>query len=205
MKKGENGEDPVFSNPHEGKSFELSNKIWGVEVSNDNTRAVVKSAKSKRDAKQSGSAGDDRNGQVHGCAEKRKGDELNGDKLLNELDYKKDPVNGRIKKKVKVEVSGEAVNGCWNVSVKKEENDEVSGDGKFSSPSLAIDWYDLGRRIDKGIFWDMDMINSVKARELNEKWNQLLIDELELFVQRTEVINKHAVAVLEAMKKSSFP
>ncbi|KAH0984162.1 hypothetical protein GBA52_011339 [Prunus armeniaca] len=32
QKKGENGEDPVFSKPHEVKSFDLSKKVWGVEA-----------------------------------------------------------------------------------------------------------------------------------------------------------------------------
>ncbi|GFZ05522.1 hypothetical protein Acr_17g0010940 [Actinidia rufa] len=40
--KGEKGEDPVFSKPHEYKSFELSKKIWGEGANN----AVDGSAKS---------------------------------------------------------------------------------------------------------------------------------------------------------------
>ncbi|KAL2474644.1 STOREKEEPER protein [Abeliophyllum distichum] len=47
LEKGENGEDPVFSKPHEFKAFELSKKIWGgaIEKSkgskHSNTNGVV--------------------------------------------------------------------------------------------------------------------------------------------------------------------
>lgn len=42
--KGENGEDPVFSKPHDHKFFELAKKIWGAVVNN----GVHDSAKKKR-------------------------------------------------------------------------------------------------------------------------------------------------------------
>lgn len=52
LKKGRNGEDPVFSRPHEYKSFELSKKIWpseglGSEVNGDSK--VNRSSRKKDD------------------------------------------------------------------------------------------------------------------------------------------------------------
>ncbi|CAA2995089.1 STOREKEEPER -like [Olea europaea subsp. europaea] len=48
LEKGENGEDPVFSKPHECKAFDLSKKIWGAAVEKSkgsNTNRVVENVK----------------------------------------------------------------------------------------------------------------------------------------------------------------
>ncbi|XP_042490152.1 STOREKEEPER protein-like [Macadamia integrifolia] len=41
--RGKEGEDPVFSKPHEHKAFELSKKIWGLDSANDvvNDQTVI--------------------------------------------------------------------------------------------------------------------------------------------------------------------
>ncbi|XP_022851586.1 STOREKEEPER protein-like [Olea europaea var. sylvestris] len=50
LEKGENGEDPIFSKPHDCKAFDLSKKLWGAAVekskgSNMNTNRVVENVK----------------------------------------------------------------------------------------------------------------------------------------------------------------
>lgn len=49
VKKGRNGEDPVFSKPHDYKSFELSKKIWESEANGD--------SKVKSNSKKDGNVG----------------------------------------------------------------------------------------------------------------------------------------------------
>ncbi|GER49243.1 DNA-binding storekeeper protein-relatedtranscriptional regulator [Striga asiatica] len=47
LKKGKNGEDPVFSNPHEDRLFELSKIIWGGQ----NSKSIVLKEKEAADSK----------------------------------------------------------------------------------------------------------------------------------------------------------
>ncbi|CAA0809775.1 DNA-binding storekeeper protein-related transcriptional regulator [Striga hermonthica] len=56
LKKGKNGEDPVFSNPHEDRLFGLSKTIWGGSGSNtvqkgQNSKGIVFKEKEATDAK----------------------------------------------------------------------------------------------------------------------------------------------------------
>ncbi|ONI18545.1 hypothetical protein PRUPE_3G222100 [Prunus persica] len=51
QKKGENGEDPVFSKPHEVKSFDLSKKVWSVEANGVDDNAKDSKRKPRKSSK----------------------------------------------------------------------------------------------------------------------------------------------------------
>ncbi|KAG8364618.1 hypothetical protein BUALT_Bualt18G0016200 [Buddleja alternifolia] len=132
LKKGENGEDPVLSNPHEYMAFEISKKIWGGGVGNSE----------------------------------------GGKSVVNENAKKE------IVKEEKIEKGG----------VEREEDGEERDfwskypffsasfrnvGGNF--PSLATSEVGLSFLKEK-----LSLIGNVKAKELDEKWKKLFLEETEL-------------------------
>ncbi|XP_057460626.1 STOREKEEPER protein-like [Actinidia eriantha] len=176
--KGEKGEDPVFSKPHEYKSFELSKKIWGEGANN----AVDGSAKSPRSANKKA----------------RKSVKVGNTVLLPKKDGKevaldeglKGEVNDMMVDEVKDMKVDEEV--FWSMYPRLKESMELEGSAylTMSVPGKSF----LKER--------MSMIGSAKAKELEEKWRNLREEEVSLYLKRVDLIKEQAKAVLDSMKTS---
>lgn len=171
--KGENGEDPVFSRPHEYKTFELSKKIWG------NGSAIT-------------NGGDVDNGTSNNSTARKS--------------RKIETIEANPKEEPKAMVAIEE-------PVKDEPvKDEPIADEKdfFSTypklyqmfnmeNSVYLPLSDDGRRFLKE---NMSLIGSSKAKELDIKWRNLQVEELELYSKRMELITEQSKLLVDAVKSS---
>ncbi|KAA8526470.1 hypothetical protein F0562_008327 [Nyssa sinensis] len=132
----EKGEDPVFSKPHEHKSFELSKMIWGGgarKSSKVNNSAASPSPK----------------------------------EVAQELALQETP------KASKGDINGSEEEFC---SMYHRLNESLQSE-KGSFLSLP----ESGRNF---MMERLSLIGSAKAKELEEQWNNLRIDEIELYLKR---------------------
>ncbi|KAL7000222.1 hypothetical protein U1Q18_001370 [Sarracenia purpurea var. burkii] len=170
VEKGEKGEEPVFSKPHDHKSFDLSKKIWSAGANN----SVVDGNANKSTNKKARKSG-------------------NGIKSVpSPKEY-----------------------GQYNVSQKglKVEEGEVlkldKDDFFFLYPRLkeSLDlesfpnvWIsEPGKNFMKEM---MSKIGTVKAKELEEKWEKLRMDEVALYLKRVELTQEETKLALEAVNSS---
>ncbi|KAL6515767.1 hypothetical protein OROHE_018301 [Orobanche hederae] len=143
LKKSENGEDPVFSKPHEDRAFELSKKIWGGYVV---------------------------------C----KAESINIAKV--ELDQEKKIVD----KDGEEEEEGE-----------DEEEDEGDFGSKypflrcsFSNLKSSIPCLDMSESGIKFAMKRLSLIGNDKAKELEDKWKQLISEEVELIHKKMTLMKQ---------------
>ncbi|XAR55418.1 hypothetical protein NMG60_11035485 [Bertholletia excelsa] len=172
VEKGEKGEDPVFSKPHEHKSFELSKKIWGRGAGNaveNNSNAKTKSNNISK-AKKSVEANNSTHLPKEGRPELSLGE---GSKAEG--------------KDLKVEQED-----FWSIHPRLFQSLELE---KF--PYLSMP--EVGKNFIKE---SMILIGSRKTKELEEKWKDLCMDEIALYLKRVELIQEQAKLVLDAMKAS---
>lgn len=167
---GDNGENPVFSKPHEQRCFELSKKIWGIEAgstrkakpptrgiannninSNNNSIAIALPARKKE-------------------KEKEKDKEKEKEACLD---------NGEVKDEKEEEFV--ASYPCLNSVLE-------SGEEGFSR---------LGKRFKMEL---VTGIGSAKATELETKWKKVREAELEVYLKRVELVHEQAKLMLEAFK-----
>ncbi|GFS31882.1 DNA-binding storekeeper protein-related transcriptional regulator [Actinidia rufa] len=178
VEKGEKGEDPVFSKPHEHKSFELSKKIWD---GGDNN-AVDGSAKSptstNKKARKSVKVGNTVLSPKTGGKEVALDEVLKGEMKDMMVDEVKD-----------VKVDEEVF---WSMYPRLKESLELEESSylTMSMPGKSF----LKER--------MSMIGSAKAKDLEEKWKNLREEEVSLYVKRVDLIKQQAKAVLDSMKTS---
>lgn len=133
-KKGENGEDPVFSRPHDCKSYELSKKVWDGDatVSNGVDKPKTKSKK-----------------------------------IINSTPLTKNP--------------DEFDSSCVE---------------KLLSHSVS----DLGESFVKK---NLTLIENPKLKkELEDRWKKLKVAEMEVFLQRVELIRDQTKLILDSIKSS---
>ncbi|GFS29838.1 hypothetical protein Acr_00g0008750 [Actinidia rufa] len=152
--KGQNGQDPSFSKPHEQKAYELSKKIWGNEAN--------------------GVGVDSPNPKVNGKPRK------NQSQKTTMASPKVDELASPDK-------------------VKEGKTREVESDlGSFGF-NRSIGGLGLEEQIIKD---GLEMIRGAKKLELNVKWEQLRVKEVELYLKRLDLIREQAMLVLEALKSS---
>uniref|UniRef100_A0A5B6YZZ7 Putative mediator-associated protein 1-like n=1 Tax=Davidia involucrata TaxID=16924 RepID=A0A5B6YZZ7_DAVIN len=167
----EKGDEPVFSKPHEHKSFELSKKIWGVGGASNGADDNVKST-NKKSTKNSSS-------KVNTCATSPKLKEVAQEHELQETS--------------KGDVNASQEEFCSMYPRLKESLQSESE--KVSPLSLT----ESGKNL---VMEGLSLIGSAKAKELEEKWNNFRIDEVELYLKRVDLIQEQTKSVLAAMKSS---
>ncbi|KAA8524560.1 hypothetical protein F0562_010983 [Nyssa sinensis] len=145
VEKGENGEDPVFSKPHEHKSFELSKKIWGGGASNgvdDNAKHTNKKA--------------------------RKSSKVNNSMAsLKEVEQE---LALREASKGEPKASQEEFCSMYPRLIESLQSEKGS---YLSLPESGNNFVKDG----------VSLIGSAKAKELEEKWNNLRMDEIGIMVE----------------------
>ncbi|KAL4309248.1 hypothetical protein GQ457_01G003100 [Hibiscus cannabinus] len=77
---------------------------------------------------------------------------------------------------------------------------EVDKVSKSSSSSLFDKRFGVSSLEDEVIKNSLDMVDSEKKAALEARWRKLQMAELELFIQRTELVKEHAKLVLESYK-----
>lgn len=134
-KKGENGEDPIFSRPHDCKSYELSKKVW------------------------------------------------DGDATVS---------NGVDKPKTK---SKKIINSTPSLTKCPDEFDSSCVE-KLLSHSVP----DLGESFVKK---NLTLIENPKLKkELEDRWKKLKVAEMEVFLQRVELIRDQTKLILDSIKSA---
>ncbi|KAJ7948204.1 mediator-associated protein 1-like [Quillaja saponaria] len=158
--RGKNGEDPVFSKLHEGKSFELSKKIWG-------------------------------SGATYGVQDSGKSKKKSSSKVKSPLVLASPKQEVTVKKK-------EVTNGELNAEPVSSSNypflDRILVSGKLSSLTETATSY---------MREALPLLGSVKAKELDRKWQKLQEDEFQMYLKRVELFHESAKMLLEAKKSSN--
>ncbi|KAI5660716.1 hypothetical protein M9H77_20039 [Catharanthus roseus] len=177
VKKVENGEDSVFSKPHESKTFDLSKKIWGT-------------------GSQSNDGGVDSVNPKVNAGKMKKGVKIGS-------------ISGIVKEEEKKDV---AKGGRTSVTAKEVEKDDVDmddlDDGDFQA---KYPHFSQSFDLDGSSFYpdpvlsvlkeNLSLIDSVKAREFDEKWKNLREQEAEFFLKRITLISEQTELILNAGKK----
>ncbi|KAK4368466.1 hypothetical protein RND71_012258 [Anisodus tanguticus] len=182
------GEEPIFSKPHDHLVFEYSKKIWGspsngvkVNVKDNNTNGKAKKAvdvKKSVEPKKSGKVS---------TFNKPKGDEKEK--------HKEEEKEKQIAVKEVVEEDNIVKGG-----------DQLDFQSKY--PRLAKSFEsmaDLSSRYPNAaslLKENMSLIANDKAKVLEEKWKKLEEEEADLIVKRLNMISEHYKLVADAMKDS---
>ncbi|KAM4113042.1 hypothetical protein ACJW30_05G188000 [Castanea mollissima] len=186
--RGKKGKDPTFSKPHEQKTYELSKKIWGsVEAATEAEKAKdINNGKAKAKDNKSGKA---------------KAKDNNNNNNSNSNNNKKNQKGSNLIRSLKEELM-ESSPVLYKYGEKKMEIDGDSGSGSGSGSCL-----NGMLRFDKSVWLDervikrgLKLIDEEKKVELEERWKEVELAELELFVKRTELIKDQARLILEAYK-----
>jgi len=175
--KGEKGEDPVFSKPHEHKCFGLSKKIWGTGGGKESNEI---------DGNENG------NGKS-GSKRARKNVKVN-DSLASPKENGKAVV---LVEGLKGEMKDEEV----------DKVEDFLSMHPYLKQSLAMEIempFDLSMKepVKSFMMGNMSVIGNVKAKELEKKWKNLCLDEAALYLRRVELIKDQTKLVLDAMKAS---
>ncbi|XP_050381982.1 STOREKEEPER protein-like [Argentina anserina] len=169
------GEEAVFAKAHELKSFELSKRIWGVEA--DGADDGGKSGKKK--PRKSVKAGNNNNNSSTVLA-------------LPVVDSGEKSARNNVEKKAGVSVANGGV---------KAEPEEFWSKYPYLSDSLRVGscpskWEGMERVVSQGV----PSIGSSKAKGLDERWRKLQVLEMELAVNKLDLMHQQAKLALEAMK-----
>ncbi|GMY09954.1 STOREKEEPER protein-like [Fagus crenata] len=172
-KGGDNGEDPVFSKPHEQKAFELSKKIWGVDAGSNrkakpNSKAITNS---------------------------------NNNNLVALALPRQEAVVAKKKEKEKVKEKEKKEACLDNGEVKDEKKEEFMASYPCLNEVLETGeggLLGLGMGFKREL---MAGIGSAKATELETKWRKVKEAELEVYVKRVELVLEQAKMMLDAIKK----
>nr|XP_023876556.1 probable transcription factor At1g61730 [Quercus suber]POF23370.1 putative transcription factor [Quercus suber] len=173
--RGKKGKDPTFSKPHEQKTYELSKKIWGsVEAATETEKAKdINNGKAK--------AKDNKNGKAKAKDNNNNNKNQKGNSLIRSLKEElteSSPV--LYKYGEKMEIDGDSGSGsCLNGMLRFHKNV----------------WLDE-RVIKRGL----KLIDEEKKVELEERWKEVELAELEVYVKQTELIKDQARLILEAYK-----
>ncbi|KAK7843566.1 putative transcription factor [Quercus suber] len=173
--RGKKGKDPTFSKPHEQKTYELSKKIWGsVEAATETEKAKdINNGKAK--------AKDNKNGKAKAKDNNNNNKNQKGNSLIRSLKEElteSSPV--LYKYGEKMEIDGDSGSGsCLNGMLRFHKNV----------------WLDE-RVIKRGL----ELIDEEKKVELEERWKEVELAELEVYVKQTELIKDQARLILEAYK-----
>ncbi|KAL1829551.1 hypothetical protein ACET3Z_007963 [Daucus carota] len=166
--KFQNGEEPVFSKPHESKLFELSQKIWGSEGTGaDGNDSKVKSTKKK---------GKD-DGIVVGNANTSTPVKSNANREL----FVQEEVKNTI-----VEDRREETQDVWSLY----PNLCASVESEVSSFSIL-----QGKNLKDHVKKIISGMGEEKARELEDEWEAIHGMDLQLYARRTQLISKQAGAI----------
>ena len=179
--RGKKGKDPTFSKPHEQKTYELSKKIWGsVEAATETEKAKdINNGKAKaKDNKNGKAKAKDNNNSNNNSNKNQKGNSLI--RSLKEELTESSPVLYKYGEKMEIDGdSGSGLGSCLNGMLRFDKNV----------------WLDE-RVIKRGL----KLIDEEKKVELEERWKEVELAELEVFVKRTELIKDQARLILEAYK-----
>ncbi|KAJ8568796.1 hypothetical protein K7X08_032427 [Anisodus acutangulus] len=189
------GEEPIFSKPHDHLVFEYSKKIWGspsngvkVNVKDTNTNGKAKKAvdlKKSVEPKKSGKVS---------TFNKPKGDEKEKHKEEEKEKHKEEEKEKQIAVKEVVEEDNIVKGG-----------DQLDFQSKY--PRLAKSFEsmaDLSSRYPNAaslLKENMSLIANDKAKVLEEKWKKLEEEEADLIAKRLNMISEHYKLVADAMKE----
>ncbi|OAY35154.1 STOREKEEPER protein [Manihot esculenta] len=188
IEKAENGRDPVFSKPHDLKSFELSKKFWDGDKNYEKNGTVNRSGKVNSSNDGGGSGGGDGGVRITlALACQKKGNELKARKQMQTSNKQvKIEENHQVKAEEMMQEKGEDVEEeLWEKYPYLSESLEMGG---LSEGAKVILRQQLGI-IEKG-----------KLKELDEKRKRLKQAELELFVQRMELAHEQVKLTLDSIK-----
>lgn len=174
LEKCQNGEEPVFSKPHENKLFELSQKIWGSEGTViEGNDSKVKSSKKK----------DKKDGNVVSKTSTPDGKLVTSRELFAQEEIK-DTI---------MEDKKEVTQDFWSLYPRLCASLESEASGY-----LTLRVGDLKEYV-KGI---ISGIGEEKASELEDGWKAVQLMDHQLYARRARLINKQAEAVSDLFNHS---
>lgn len=171
--RAKKGKDPTFSKPHEQKGFELSKKIWGNTEDPNEVEPVVEAAKS------------------NGKSPKKKSNQKgNTSRSLKEELLVASPVAKNVAEKMEIDGnqgSGPG-SGSWRC---------LKGMVRFDK---SLGMVGLEESVIKR---GLDLIGEDKIADLEERWREVELAELEFFVKRSELVRDQARLIRDAYKKEA--
>ncbi|GAB4825091.1 hypothetical protein Ancab_007966 [Ancistrocladus abbreviatus] len=195
--RSEDGKDPVFSKPHEHKSFTLSKKIWGGvggKSGPDNTTNTKNDANadSKANAKPVVNAADDNATATKSSSRSARKNSRANSNAADAVDVPKDETVVVRKDVGKVEVKQFDVGGFAELY-------PFLSDSLKSHSFSDLQLNELGLR-----FWEKNLrlVGKSRLEELDAKWKQLKVAETELFLKRMELIKEGTSLILNGIKSS---
>ena len=187
MKKSTNGEDPVFSKPHEYKAFQLSKKIWGGQNGVDDVANTLNSQeKSTTREKPS----------VDGKSSSVRNSKKSSNDKLALVDANANANVGTTKEEDLVVGKSEKVE--LNQGKDDEDLDKIY---PFLMGSLRPD-YISDMPIPEFVKSNLSLVGSSELKELDSKWKKQNAAEVEVFLGRIDLIREQTRMVLDAMKPS---
>lgn len=191
MKKSTNGEDPVFSKPHEYKAFQLSKKIWGGQNGVDDAANTVNSQEKSSTREKPSVDGKSSSGRN---SRKSSNDKLalvdvnaNSNANANTGTTKEeDPV---VRMSVKTELN------------QGKDDEELGKLYPFLMGSFRRD-YISDMPIPELVKSNLSLVGSSELKELDRKWKEQNAAEMEVFLGRIDLVREETRMVLDAMKSS---
>jgi hypothetical protein len=175
--RAKKGKYPTFSKPHELKGFELSKKIWGSTEDPNEVEPVVEAAKS--------------NGKSPRKKSNQKG---NTSRSLKEELLVALPVTKNVAEKM--EIDGNQGSGPGSGS--------GSGSGRSLNGMVRFDKSMGVVGLEESVIKrGLELIGEDKRVELEERWREVEMAELEVFVKRTELVRDQARLIWEAYQKEA--
>ncbi|GMN58067.1 hypothetical protein TIFTF001_027169 [Ficus carica] len=192
--KGENGEDPVFSKPHELRSFQLSKKIWGIGADRTASNgSLVEDKESKSNIKK----------EPVPSTPKSKTTATPTVLALPKIaatvkkEKKREKVQANGKVKSEEEEKQEVADDEVEDTDEEEEEDEFWEKYPFLYESLRL--YSMDESM-KGIMEKFPLIESSVLEGLNRKWKKVVIGEVECFLRKMELIHEQVKLQVDFMK-----
>ncbi|GMN47870.1 hypothetical protein TIFTF001_017040 [Ficus carica] len=192
--KGENGEDPVFSKPHELRSFQLSKKIWGIKADQTASNgSLVEDKESKSNIKK----------EPLPSTPKSKTTVTPTILALPKIEVtvkkekKREKVQANGKVKSEEEEKQEVAEDEVEDTDEEEKEDEFWVKYPFLYESLRL--YSMDESM-KGIMEKLPLIESSVLEGLSRKWKKVVIGEVECFLRKMELIHEQVKLQVDFMK-----
>lgn len=191
--KCQNGEEPVFSKPHENKLFELSQKIWGSERNvTEGNDSKVKSSKKK--GKKDGIVAGTTSTPLESVPNKKDGIVVGNISTPTKSAANRDVVVQEEVKDTIMEDKKEETRDFWSLypllcaSLESEASSYLTMSAGYIKEHVKETISGMGVK---------------NARELEEGWKSVQVMERQLYVKRVHLINKQAEATLDLLRHLS--
>lgn len=173
VEKWQNGEEPVFSKPHESKLFELSQKIWGGE-------GTV-------------SEGNDSKGKSGKKKDKKDGSEVGNTSTPVEPVTSRELFVPEVIKDTIIEEKKEETQDFWSLYPLLCASLESEASGHLSR--MVVGSKEYLKRIISGL-------GEEKARELDDEWKAFHVMNHQLYAKRARLISNQAQVVCDVFNRS---